>query len=158
LRSRSVEEDDTGAISLIRFACERCGWQVGLDGPSLNGEAWVVDRLIWTSEALHALERIPPYIQGLIVPQVEEFARSKGHRIITFSLQLQARLRESVTWDPEAEERLSNVPATVRAMARTELERSAAEGGETRVTVALMDRVKARYFGMGARRTEDLER
>jgi hypothetical protein len=154
LHAQGVEEDDKGAISLIRFACERCRWHVGLGGSSMNGDTWV-DRLIWTDEALHALERMPPHIRGLVCPQVEEFAKSNGRRIITFELHLQARLREAVTWEPEAEERLSNVPPTVRAMARMELERSAAEGGEARVTVALMDRVKARYFGMGARRNEE---
>jgi hypothetical protein len=35
-------------------------------------------------------------------------------------------------------------------MARIELERTAADRGETRITVALMEEVKARYFGMGA--------
>jgi hypothetical protein len=54
-----------------------------------------------------------------------------------------------VVWDAEAERRLANVPAPVRAMARVELERTAAERGELRVTVALMEEVKARYFGMG---------
>ena len=33
-----------------------------------------------------------------------------------------------------------------------ELERTAADRGETRITVALMEEVKARYFGMGVRR------
>lgn len=147
---QAVEEDSKGTIALIRFACDRCGQQVGIDDPSMNVEAWA-DRLTWTNEALHALDRMPPYIQYLIVQQVLDFAKTKGLRVITFASQLQARVREFLPWDPEAEERLSNVPATVRAMARMEIERSAAEAGDTRVTVALMNRVKARYFGMGAR-------
>jgi hypothetical protein len=35
-------------------------------------------------------------------------------------------------------------------MARLELERTAAERGQACVTVALMEEVKARYFGMAA--------
>jgi hypothetical protein len=35
-------------------------------------------------------------------------------------------------------------------MARIELERTAADRGEARITVALMEEVKARYFGMGS--------
>jgi hypothetical protein len=35
-------------------------------------------------------------------------------------------------------------------MARVELERTAAERGETRITVTLMEEVKAKYFGMAA--------
>jgi hypothetical protein len=36
-------------------------------------------------------------------------------------------------------------------MARIELERTAADRGAARITVALMEEVKARYFGMGAK-------
>ena len=42
----------------------------------------------------------------------------------------------------------------VRAMARVELERTAVDRGAGRVTVALMEEVKARYFGMAAQRDE----
>ena len=52
----------------------------------------------------------------------------------------------------DAERRLERVPAPVRAMARIELERTAADRGEARITVALMEEVKARYFGMGAQK------
>jgi hypothetical protein len=36
-------------------------------------------------------------------------------------------------------------------MARVELERTAVDRGSKRVTVALMEEVKAKYFGMAAR-------
>jgi hypothetical protein len=36
-------------------------------------------------------------------------------------------------------------------MAKIELERTAAARGESRITVALMDEVKAKYFGMAAK-------
>jgi hypothetical protein len=36
-------------------------------------------------------------------------------------------------------------------MARVELERTAADRGTARVTVALMEEIKAKYFGMGAK-------
>jgi hypothetical protein len=48
---------------------------------------------------------------------------------------------------------LDKVPAPVRAMARIELERTAADRGAARITVALMEEVKARYFGIGAQKT-----
>ncbi|MES4784513.1 MAG: hypothetical protein C4294_00260, partial [Nitrospiraceae bacterium] len=44
--------------------------------------------------------------------------------------------------------RLEKIPAPVRAMARIELERTALDKGFSHVTVALMEEVKARYFGM----------
>jgi hypothetical protein len=36
-------------------------------------------------------------------------------------------------------------------MARVELERTAADRGLSRVTAALMEEVKAKYFGMGVK-------
>ena len=36
---------------------------------------------------------------------------------------------ERIEWEPEAERRLNNVPAPVRAMAKIELERTAADRG-----------------------------
>jgi hypothetical protein len=62
----------------------------------------------------------------------------------------QAKTGDVVSWDPEAEQRLANVPAAVRVMARIELERTAVDRGANRVTVKIMEEVKARYFGMAA--------
>jgi len=36
-------------------------------------------------------------------------------------------------------------------MAKIELERTAAERGDGRITVALMEEIKAKYFGLGAK-------
>jgi hypothetical protein len=103
---------------------------------------------MWTDEARHRLDRMPPYVQQLLVPEVEQYAVTTGQRVITLAVLEEARRGRAVSWEPEAERRLANVPAAVRAMARTELERTAVEQGQARVTVALMEQVKARYFGM----------
>ncbi|RMH06538.1 MAG: hypothetical protein D6704_07200, partial [Nitrospirae bacterium] len=50
-----------------------------------------------------------------------------------------------------AEKRLRNVPPAVRAMARTELERTALKRGLSTVTVSLMEEVKTRYFGIATK-------
>jgi hypothetical protein len=79
---------------------------------------------------------------------VEGQARTLGERVITYEALLRPRTGERIEWEPEAEERLERVPAPVRAMARVELERTAADRGTARVTVALMEEIKAKYFGM----------
>jgi hypothetical protein len=107
---------------------------------------------MWTDEACLVLDRLPPYVRPLVRQVVEGYARSQGERVITFELQLQARQGGRVAWEPDAERRLENVPAPVRMMARMELERTAIESGHARVTVGLMEQVKARYFGMGQKR------
>jgi hypothetical protein len=38
-------------------------------------------------------------------------------------------------------------------MAKVELERTAADRGQTRITVALMEELKAKYFGMAAQKS-----
>ncbi|HEU4685591.1 MAG TPA: PCP reductase family protein [Nitrospira sp.] len=133
----------------VRSECRGCGFRVGIEVPAgmTNG---FVDRLMWTDEAVHRLERLPPYIAPLFRAEVEQDAKLRGERVITYELLLQPRTGETVEWDVEAERRLANVPAPVRAMAKIELERTAAERGSSRVTVALMEEVKAKYFGMGA--------
>jgi hypothetical protein len=69
---------------------------------------------------------------------------------MTFALFSQARHGGEVAWEAAAEQRLARVPAPVRAMARQELERTAIDKGQSHVTIALMEEVKARYFGMFA--------
>lgn len=135
---------------LVRSECCGCGLRLGAEAPSAEGRL-LVDRLMWTDEAYHVLDRLPPYVRPLVRQEVERYARSQGERVITFELQLQARHGGRVAWEPDAERRLDNVPAPVRMMARMELERTAIESGHTRVTVGLMEQVKARYFGMGQR-------
>ena len=107
-------------------------------------------RTIWTDEAGHILERLPPYVAPLIRDEVEGYAQGKGARLITFALLTESKNRGTVFWSPEAERRLERVPAAVQSMARIELERTAIDRGMSEVTVALMEEVKARYFGMGS--------
>jgi hypothetical protein len=134
---------------LVRFECCGCHSLFGMEAPAEEA-AKLVDRLMWTDEARHVLDRMPPYVAPLVRHDVEEYARSKGQHVIAFAVLAQARHGGAVAWDPEAERRLDNIPGPVRAMAKVELERTALERGEARVTVALMEEVKARYFGMAA--------
>jgi hypothetical protein len=140
--------EGSGAMTwLVRCECLACGLLVGLEGPQEEALK-LVDRLIWTDDAKHLLERMPPYVASLLRADVEAYARTQGQKVVTVTLLGQARQGGSVLWDPEAERRLQNVPAPVRAMARLELERTAAERGQALVTVSLMEEVKARYFGI----------
>jgi hypothetical protein len=126
---------------------------VGIDVP-VGPVDGIVDRLMWSDDAKHRLDRVPPYAVPLLRELVEGFARTRQRRVITYDLIDQAQTGDVVSWEPDAERRLANVPAAVRAMARIELERTAVDRGAWRVTVALMEEVKARYFGMAAQRGE----
>ncbi len=135
----------------IRSECKGCGLKVGVDVP--EGQPYgLVDRLMWTDEALHRLDRFLPYVATLVRGDVEQDVRQRGSSVVTYDTLLQPR-GEKVEWEPEAERRLDRVPAPVRAMARIELERTAVDRGLSRITVSLMEEVKAKYFGMGASKT-----
>ena len=154
MHTEGVEErvGENGSESwLVRTACLGCGLRVGAEGPPETAVE-LVDRVIWSDDARHVLDRMPPYVAPLYQEEVEVYAKSKDLRVVTWPLLAQARQGGAVAWDAEAEQRLHNVPAPVRAMARMELERTAAERGLSRVTVSLMEEVKARYFGLSAKK------
>ena len=134
----------------VRSECRGCGSRIGVDVPAgqISG---IVDRLIWTDDALHRLDRMPPYLAPLFRDEVEQDLPARGERVVTYDSLFRTRSGERIEWEPDAERRLNNVPAPVRAMAKIELERTAAERGSGRITVALMEEVKAKYFGLGAK-------
>lgn len=154
MHTEGIEERayEDGALQwFIRTECRGCGLKVGGDVPA-GQPGGLVDRVMWTDDALHRLERMPPYLALLVRAEVEQDVLVRGERVVTYDTLLRPRTGERIEWEPEAERRLDKVPAPVRAMARIELERTAADRGETRITVALMEEVKARYFGMGAQK------
>lgn len=150
MHTEGIEERtnaDGALLWFIRSECRGCGLKVGLDVPEGQPSA-LVDRLLWTDEALHRLDRMPPYVAALVREEMEEETRRHGQRVVTYDALLRLRTGERIEWDPDAERRLERVPAPVRAMARIELERTAADRGMSRITVTLMEEVKAKYFGM----------
>jgi hypothetical protein len=155
MQTEGVEEraGNRTQVWFVRLECCGCRRRVGIEAPP-DEAGGLVDRLIWTDDARHVLERMPPYLEPMVRREVEDYAGSKGQRVITFALLAQARNGGAVGWDPDAERRLENVPAPVRAMARTELERTALEKGLSVVTIALMEEVKARYFGLSGVKRE----
>jgi len=155
MHTEGIEERtaETGAPQwFIRSECKGCGLKVGVDVPEEQANG-LVDRLMWTDEALHRLERLPPYAAALVQEDVEQAIRRRGSRVITYDVLSRPQSEERIEWESEAERRLEKVPAPVRAMARIELERTAADRGLSCITVSLMEEVKAKYFGMGAQKT-----
>ena len=153
MHTEGIEErtsDDGSQQWFIRLECRGCGMKIGVDVPAgqTNG---LVDRMMWSDDALHRLERMPPYLAPLFREEIEQGLRARGERVATYDGLLRPRSGARIEWDPDAERRLSNVPSPVRAMAKIELERTAADRGNNRITVALMEEVKAKYFGMGAK-------
>ena len=133
------------------WTCTVCGTQIGGEGELKEFDP-LLDRVIWTDEARYQLERLPYYAQPLVRDEVESFIRQHGQWVATHARKIAAQNKGVVAWSPEAEKRLANVPAAVRAMAKVELERTAMDRNLAEVTVSLMEELKARYFGLAAGR------
>lgn len=150
LRITDIEEWPADSV-FAKFHCDRCGFSLGAEGSAKELDS-MVPHTLWSDEALYQLSRHPPYLLPLVREEVEEFASIRGQRVVTFARVGSARNKGMVEWSPDAERRINNVPSGIRAMARIELERTALDRGMPAVTVALMEEVKARYFGMAAGR------
>ena len=145
-RVEEVEELESDEV-FARFQCDGCGWTVGAEGPLKEIDP-LVPLIIWSDEAHYHLSRLPPYLAVLVRDEVETVADDRHYRIVTYSRMVTARNKGQVEWSPDAERRLANVPSGIRTMAKTELERTALDRGMPEVTVALMEEIKTRYFGM----------
>jgi Proto-chlorophyllide reductase 57 kD subunit len=146
-----IEEWDDGQ-SFIRYSCAGCDLGVGVEATSEEASP-LFDCPMWTDEAQHCLERLPPYLETLVRKEVEDYVGQKHLTLISSGLITEARNQGTVAWHPDAEGRLARVPGPVRAMARVELERTALDRCMPEVTVALMEELKARYFGMAAQKS-----
>jgi hypothetical protein len=150
-RVEEIEELASDEV-FARFHCAACGWVVGAEG-ALKEIDPLVPANTWSDEAEYHLSRLPPYLAHLVRDEVETFSRDQHFHVVTYSRLVTARNKGMVEWSPDAERRLANVPSGIRTMAKTELERTALDRGMPEVTVALMEEVKTRYFGMATGRS-----
>ncbi|MCA9471427.1 MAG: PCP reductase family protein [Nitrospirales bacterium] len=153
LEPNGVDELDA-TTCLARFRCEGCGRSLGIEGEPKE-VAPLFTQVCWTDEALHMLDRLPPYSAPFYRDDVERYARVSGNNLVTFDFLGEAKNQGTVSWSQDTIRRLERVPPAIRAMAKVELERTALERGMTEVTVELMEEIKARYFGMGNPKTQN---
>jgi hypothetical protein len=81
----------------VRSECRPCQWVVGVDVPVGQVDG-LVDRLMWTDDARHRLDRVPPYAVPVLRELVEGFARTRRQRVITYELIDQAKTGDMVSW------------------------------------------------------------
>jgi len=102
----------------------------------------------WSADAKEKLDRLPSFVKPMVQSSVEAFARKQGYQRITLQVMDDSKSESSngMTWTPEAEKRLENIPDFIRPMARKEVERVAKERGMTAITAQLMDDVKEKFL------------
>lgn len=149
MEAKAVEEESPLSYHLW-LGCKECANRVTVSG-RLEEITSLVGQTLWSNEARHELDRLPPHIESLVREEVESYATKDKRSLITVALFQEARLRGKVSWSPAAQDRLANVPAPIRSMAKVEIERMAIEQGLSEVTEALMDEAKAKFLGMRGR-------
>ncbi len=149
-----VIEEWEARYALLCYICRSCGFHLGIEVDDRETSSFF-ECPAWTDEAQHRLDRLPPYVAPLVRQEVEAYAVQQRLTLISTGLMTEALHHGLVSWHPDAERRLSRIPSAVRAMARAELERTAQDREMPAVTVALMDDVKARYFGVAMPTSQD---
>ena len=102
----------------------------------------------WSADAKEKLDRLPSFVKPMVQTSVEAYARKQGYQTITLQVMDDSKSESSngMTWTPEAEKRLENIPDFIRPMARKEVERVAKERGMATVTAQVMDDAKDKFM------------
>jgi Proto-chlorophyllide reductase 57 kD subunit len=103
--------------------------------------------LSWTADAKEKLDRLPSFVKPMVQSSIEAYARKQGYTTVTLQVMDDAKTPpDGMTWSPEAEKRLENIPDFIRPMARREIERLARERGATTITGQVMDDAKEKFM------------
>ena len=107
----------------------------------------VTSEFAWSPDAKEKLDRLPSFVKPMVQSSVEAFARKQGYRTITLQVMDDSKSESGngMTWTPDAEKRLENIPDFIRPMARKEVERVAKERGMATITAQVMDDVKDKF-------------
>lgn len=102
----------------------------------------------WTPDAKEKLDRLPAFVKPMVQSSVEAFARKQGYQTITLQVMDDSKndSPNGMSWTPEAQQRLDNIPDFIRPMARKEIERLAKERGVVTITAQVMDDAKDKFM------------
>ena len=88
------------------------------------------------------------FVKPMVQTSVEAFARKQGYETITLQVMDDSKndSPNGMSWTPEAQQRLDNIPDFIRPMARKEIERLAKERGVATITAQVMDDAKDKFM------------
>ena len=102
----------------------------------------------WTPDAKEKLDRLPAFVKPMVQSSVEAYARKQGYQTINLQVMDDSKndSPNGMSWTPEAQQRLDNIPDFIRPMARKEIERLAKERGVVTITAQVMDDAKDKFM------------
>lgn len=119
--------------------------QMGLTASDMKAGA--ASSFAWSPDAKEKLEKLPAFVQPMVRSSVEAYARKHNYTTITLQVMDDSKNDSNgITWAPDAEQRLENIPDFIRPMARREVERIAKERGLATVTAQVMDEAKDKFM------------
>jgi hypothetical protein len=119
--------------------------QMGLTASDMKAGA--ASSFAWSPDAKERLEKLPAFVQPMVRSSVEAYARKHNYPTITLQVMDDSKNDSNgITWAPDAEQRLENIPDFIRPMARREVERIAKERGLATVTAQVMDEAKDKFM------------
>ena len=85
--------------------------------------------LQWSPDAQERLGKLPSFVQPMVKSSVETYARKNGYTTVTLQVMDDSKNSSNgLTWSPEAEQRLSNIPDFIQPMARNKENRTVGPG------------------------------
>ena len=123
--------------------------EMGLtSGGKTTNESRPTSDFAWSVDAKEKLDRLPAFVKPMVQSSVEAFARKQGYKTITLQVMDDSKndSPNGMTWTPEAQQRLDNIPDFIRPMARKEIERLAKERGVATITAQVMDDAKDKFM------------
>ncbi|MCX5724830.1 MAG: PCP reductase family protein [Nitrospirae bacterium] len=122
--------------------------EMGLTGGKPGSGEAATSAFTWSADAKEKLDRLPSFVKPMVQSSVEAFARKQGYQTITLQVMDDSKSESGggMTWTPDAEKRLENIPDFIRPMARKEVERVAKERGLATITAQVMDDVKDKFM------------
>ncbi|MBI4401370.1 MAG: PCP reductase family protein [Nitrospirae bacterium] len=122
--------------------------QMGLTSSgSETGGSSMPSEFTWTPDAKERLDRLPAFVKPMVQSSIEAYAHKQGYATITLQVMDDSKnASDGMTWSPDAEKRLENIPDFIRPMARREIERLAKERGATVITGQVMDEAKDKFM------------
>ncbi|MFI5304622.1 MAG: PCP reductase family protein [Nitrospiria bacterium] len=106
----------------------------------------MVSKVTWSPEALERMEKIPDFVRPMVKSGIEAYAQKQGYQVITPKVVDESKNDQGgFEWTAGATQKLENIPAFVRPLAKKEIERMALEKGITKISEDLIDEVKNKF-------------
>ena len=144
--AKDGQEESTGGCPFSAMVA-----QMGLGGTGTGAGTGAgtqqASDLQWSADAQERLGQLPSFVQPMVKGSVESYARKHGYTTVTLQVMDDSKNASTgMAWDPDAEQRLKNIPDFIQPMARKEIERLARERGATTVTADFMDEAKEKFM------------